>query len=158
MIDWFLSPLIFVSPTTPLPPPPFPPISLCPNLNRIQSRTSRHFLSFPNTLTPSLNEPLVIQYEVKLQHGLECGGAYIKLLTEESVVGEEEKGLRAGEEYTDKTPFSIMFGPDKCGSTNKGKCFWGLEKEKIQQNLYDWVNARGRFSSFHLPSQKPYHG
>ncbi|KAJ9110732.1 hypothetical protein QFC20_002773 [Naganishia adeliensis] len=58
--------------------------------------------------------PLVVQYEVKTQKGLECGGAYLKLLTENP--GE---GLRAGEDFTDKTPFTIMFGPDKCGATNK---------------------------------------
>ncbi len=88
-----------------------------------ESKAAHHAISslFPTPITPSLNEPLVIQYEVKLQHGLECGGAYIKLLTEESSVDDEEKGLRAGEEYTDKTPFTIMFGPDKCGSTNKGE-------------------------------------
>jgi len=57
----------------------------------------------------------VVQYEVKLQKGLDCGGAYIKLLTESA----DGEGLRAGAEYTDKTPFTIMFGPDKCGSTNK---------------------------------------
>lgn len=39
-----------------------------------------------------------MQYEVKLQKGLECGGAYIKLLTE----ADGGEGLRAGEEYTDK--------------------------------------------------------
>ena len=73
-------------------------------------------------------KPLVVQYEVKLQKGLDCGGAYIKLLTESD---ETAEGLRAGEDYTDKvsksyeqelmskTPFTIMFGPDKCGSTNK---------------------------------------
>jgi calnexin len=58
--------------------------------------------------------PLVVQYEVKTQKGLECGGAYLKLLTENP--GE---GLRVGEDFTDKTPFTIMFGPDKCGATNK---------------------------------------
>jgi hypothetical protein len=39
-----------------------------------------------------------VQYEVKLQKGLDCGGAYIKLLTED----ESGSGLRAGDEYTDK--------------------------------------------------------
>jgi calnexin len=53
-----------------------------------------------------------IRYEVKLQSGLECGGAYMKLLTV------SEKGIHA-EEFSDKTPYTIMFGPDKCGSTNK---------------------------------------
>ena len=36
----------------------------------------------------------------------------MKLLTE------SEKGIQA-EEFSDKTPYTIMFGPDKCGSTNK---------------------------------------
>lgn len=40
-----------------------------------------------------------MQYEVKLQKGLDCGGAYIKLLTESEATDE---GLRAGEDYTDK--------------------------------------------------------
>jgi len=55
---------------------------------------------------------LVVQYEVKLQKGLECGGAYIKLLTD------SEQGIKF-QEFSDKTPYTIMFGPDKCGSTNK---------------------------------------
>jgi calnexin len=36
----------------------------------------------------------------------------MKLLTE------SEKGVHA-EEFSDKTPYTIMFGPDKCGATNK---------------------------------------
>lgn len=39
-------------------------------------------------------KPLVVQYETKLQKGLECGGAYVKLL---SLGGEQE-----GEEFSDK--------------------------------------------------------
>ncbi|RLV91435.1 Calnexin [Spathaspora sp. JA1] len=52
---------------------------------------------------------LVVQYEVKLQSGLQCGGAYIKLLDE------ARDYLRFGSE----TSYSIMFGPDKCGNENK---------------------------------------
>ena len=55
---------------------------------------------------------LVIQYEVKLQNRLECAGAYLKLLTE------SKSGIQA-EEFSDKTPYTIMFGPDKCGAKNK---------------------------------------
>ncbi|CAG8498946.1 10303_t:CDS:2, partial [Scutellospora calospora] len=58
------------------------------------------------------DKTLIVQYEVKLQDGLECGGAYLKLLTE------SDKGIQAIE-FSDKTPYTIMFGPDKCGSTNK---------------------------------------
>ncbi|KAI8809115.1 calnexin, partial [Cladochytrium replicatum] len=54
---------------------------------------------------------LVVQYEVKFQNGLECGGAYMKLLTaSDSFIPEK---------FEDKTPYTIMFGPDKCGYTNK---------------------------------------
>lgn len=43
--------------------------------------------------------------------GLECGGAYMKLL-------EDNKALHA-EEFSNASPYVIMFGPDKCGATNK---------------------------------------
>ncbi|ODO00609.1 calnexin [Cryptococcus wingfieldii CBS 7118] len=82
----------------------------------LKTKAAHHAIStlFPQPIDPK-GKPFALQYEVKLQKGLECGGAYIKLLTEH----EEGEGLRAGEDYTDKTPFTIMFGPDKCGSTNK---------------------------------------
>ncbi|VDN39267.1 unnamed protein product [Gongylonema pulchrum] len=57
------------------------------------------------------SKPLVVQYEVKYEDGQECGGGYVKLLTEGA-----EKKL---DEFTDKTPYTIMFGPDKCGATSK---------------------------------------
>lgn len=43
--------------------------------------------------------------------GLECGGAYMKLL-------QDNKKLHA-EEFSNASPYVIMFGPDKCGATNK---------------------------------------
>lgn len=58
------------------------------------------------------DKPLIVQYEVILQDGQECGGAYLKLLSE----GPETKNL---EQFHDKTPYSIMFGPDKCGNDHK---------------------------------------
>ena len=56
-------------------------------------------------------DTLVVQYEVKLQSGLECGGAYMKLL-------QDNKKL-ASDEFSNACPYIIMFGPDKCGATNK---------------------------------------
>ncbi|KAI1287330.1 Calnexin [Halotydeus destructor] len=53
---------------------------------------------------------LVVQYEFQFRNGQECGGAYIKLLASPS--GELSK-------LDDKTPYSIMFGPDKCGNDHK---------------------------------------
>lgn len=55
---------------------------------------------------------VVLQYEVRLQNGLECGGAYIKYLRPQD----------AGwipKEFDNESPYTIMFGPDRCGTTNK---------------------------------------
>lgn len=61
----------------------------------------------PVAFTPG--DDLVIQYELKFDEALNCGGAYIKLLRETSDLT-----------YLDgQTPYTIMFGPDKCGGTNK---------------------------------------
>lgn len=46
-----------------------------------------------------------------LPDGLECGGAYMKLLR-------DNKELHA-DEFSNASPYVIMFGPDKCGATNK---------------------------------------
>ncbi|KAH8332605.1 hypothetical protein KR074_007007 [Drosophila pseudoananassae] len=58
------------------------------------------------------DKPLVVQYEVTLQEGQECGGSYLKLLS----AGKETDELT---NFNDKTPYTIMFGPDKCGSDVK---------------------------------------
>ncbi|KAH8271259.1 hypothetical protein KR018_004833, partial [Drosophila ironensis] len=58
------------------------------------------------------DKPLVVQYEVTLQEGQECGGSYLKLLS----AGKETNELTA---FNDKTPYTIMFGPDKCGNDVK---------------------------------------
>jgi calnexin len=56
-------------------------------------------------------KPLVVQYEVKFQNGQECGGAYIKLLSKDDKLDLNN--------FHDKTPYTIMFGPDKCGNDHK---------------------------------------
>ncbi|PIA40649.1 hypothetical protein AQUCO_02400012v1 [Aquilegia coerulea] len=55
---------------------------------------------------------IVLQFETRLQNGLECGGAYLKYLRP------QEAGWKS-KEFDNESPYSIMFGPDKCGSTNK---------------------------------------
>lgn len=56
-------------------------------------------------------EPFIVQYEVNFQDGIECGGAYLKLLSHS-----DDLNLA---EFHDKTPYTIMFGPDKCGEDYK---------------------------------------
>jgi len=60
---------------------------------------------------PAEGKPLVFQYEVKFQAEMTCGGAYVKLLSSD-----------ADDDFTefhDKTPYTIMFGPDRCGADEK---------------------------------------
>lgn len=57
-------------------------------------------------------KPLVVQYEVLHQNGQECGGAYLKLLSADKQSADLRK-------LHDKTPYTIMFGPDKCGNDYK---------------------------------------
>ena len=67
-----------------------------------------------SSLLPSAVDPakdLVLQFELKLTNGLSCGGAYIKFVTADKDF--TPAGLK------DDTPYSVMFGPDKCGDTNK---------------------------------------
>lgn len=78
----------------------------------VKNAAAHHAISakFPDTID-NKGKTLVVQYEVKLQDGLECGGAYMKLL-------QDNKALHA-EEFSNASPYVIMFGPDKCGATNK---------------------------------------
>eukprot|EP01025_Chloroclados_australasicus_P003704 TRINITY_DN10889_c0_g1_i2.p1 TRINITY_DN10889_c0_g1~~TRINITY_DN10889_c0_g1_i2.p1 ORF type:complete len:547 (+),score=99.63 TRINITY_DN10889_c0_g1_i2:150-1643(+) len=66
-------------------------------------------------LTQSAIDPskgLVIQYEVRAgPAGWSCGGAYLKFLTYEPDFKPED--------LVQSTPYTIMFGPDKCGTTDK---------------------------------------
>lgn len=54
---------------------------------------------------------LVLQYDLKLSEGLTCGGAYLKFVSASAEFDPET--------LVEATPYSIMFGPDKCGATNK---------------------------------------
>lgn len=94
----------------------------------VKNPAAHHAISakFP-TKIDNKGKTLVIQYEVKLQSelhsplmrtftdsvsdGLECGGAYMKLLKDNKALHQEE--------FSNTSPYVIMFGPDKCGATNK---------------------------------------
>ncbi|KAK7686620.1 hypothetical protein QCA50_010220 [Cerrena zonata] len=70
-----------------------------------KNKAAHHAISaaFPKSIDFS-EKPLVVQYEVKYQKGGNCGGGYLKLL--------EDGFQTAGKEFSDKTPWTIMFGPD----------------------------------------------
>ncbi|XP_021772305.1 calreticulin-3-like [Chenopodium quinoa] len=55
------------------------------------------------------NRTLVLQYSIKFEQDIECGGGYIKLLS----------GFVNQKKFGGDTPYSLMFGPDICGSDTK---------------------------------------
>lgn len=60
--------------------------------------------------TPVTNDKkdLVVSFSVKHEQDLKCGGGYIKLLP-----------AMDAEKFHGETKYWLMFGPDRCGSTNK---------------------------------------
>ncbi|XP_008053094.1 calmegin [Carlito syrichta] len=78
----------------------------------LKSRAKHHAIS-AILVKPFIfaDKPLIVQYEVNFQDGIDCGGAYIKLLadTDDLIL----------ENFYDKTSYTIMFGPDTCGEDYK---------------------------------------
>lgn len=74
---------------------------------------SRHYALAKKFDTPFNNEgkTLVIQYTVKNEQGLDCGGQYLKFGTSDE--------LSQMNQFNSDTQYAVMFGPDICGSTNK---------------------------------------
>ncbi|XP_018426882.1 PREDICTED: calmegin [Nanorana parkeri] len=83
------------------------------DLGLVLKSTARHHAISSKLQKPFAfeNKPLIIQYEVNFQDSIDCGGAYIKLLSHSSNLNLEE--------FHDRTPYTIMFGPDKCGEDYK---------------------------------------
>lgn len=103
----------------------------------MKSPAAHHAISakFPKKID-NKGKTLVVQYEVKLQNGLECGGAYLKLLRDTKALHQEE--------FSNASPYVIMFGPDKCGSTNKVHLIINHQNPK-----------NGKYEEKHLTSPPP---
>jgi len=80
---------------------------------------------------------LIIQYSVKHEQRIDCGGGYIKL---------HPSGINQ-EQYNGDSEYNIMFGPDICGSstkrthvifTNKGKNH--LVKKEVKAESDEWTH------------------
>ncbi|EAY08344.1 Calreticulin family protein [Trichomonas vaginalis G3] len=78
---------------------------------------------FKNPL-PSKNRSLIIQYEFRAQHSFTCSGAYMKLFTGSSF---DPKKMN------DKTPWVILFGPDRCSSKQIIQLIFNLYNPILKQ-------------------------
>lgn len=85
------------------------------HLTGLQTSQDARFYALSNKFTPFTNKdkPLVIQFSVKHEQNIDCGGGYLKIfdckLDQKDMHGE--------------SPYEIMFGPDICGpGTKKVSC------------------------------------
>jgi len=81
---------------------------------------------------------LIIQYSVKHEQKIDCGGGYIKL---------HPKGGMNQANYNGDTPYNVMFGPDICGySTKKTHLIFNykgtnhLIKKDIKAETDEWTH------------------
>jgi len=75
----------------------------------VPDEARKYGLVATETIDLDTSNGFVFQYEVRFHEGITCGGSYMKLLAVNT----------PAEEFDDKTRYSVMFGPDKCGTTNK---------------------------------------
>ncbi|KAF3614212.1 Calreticulin [Capsicum annuum] len=82
-----------------------------PDDKGIQTTTdARHFaISAKIPEFSNKNRTLVVQYSIKFEQDIECGGGYLKL----------HSGYVNQKKYGGDTPYSMMFGPDLCGTQTK---------------------------------------
>lgn len=79
----------------------------------VMHEAKKHGISakFPGGAHSLGDAPLVLQYEVRLEKPHNCGGLYVKLLRDDDI---SDLSTLNGD-----TAYTIMFGPDKCGTTDK---------------------------------------
>lgn len=58
--------------------------------------------------------PFILQFEAKFQRGPKCDGAYVKLFR--APLDAPTPFVFRPERVDNQTPFSLMFGPDRCDS------------------------------------------
>jgi len=79
---------------------------------------------------------LIVQYSVKHEQRIDCGGGYIKLIP---------SGLKQ-EEFNGDSAYNVMFGPDICGTTHKTHVIFSnkgvnhLVKKEVKCESDEWTH------------------
>jgi len=97
---------------------------------------SAGFDSFSNA-----NKELIVQYQAKYEKDVECGGGYLK-------VGPK---LSDGATFGDPTPYSIMFGPDKCGYTKRTHLIFTYKGKNVLKKTTLFTSKRARVLLTYTP-------
>lgn len=123
---------------------PFKEVSIVGDKGLVaKDKATHHAISAPiaKPVNPK-GKTLVVQYEAKFQKVGNCGGGYVKLL---------EEGALANKEFSDTTPWVIMFGPDLTCPGTKVRC---VSVEPADNDAQADIVFKG---ALHLPSPKPHH-
>merc|ERR1712188_49421 len=67
------------------------------------------------------DKPLVVQYTVKHEQNIDCGGAYLKL----------GPAPFDGKDFHGETKYNIMFGPDICGMTKRTHLIFNYKEKNL---------------------------
>merc|ERR1719345_365458 len=67
------------------------------------------------------DKTLVVQYSVKHEQGIDCGGAYLKL----------GGGEFDGKKFHGETAYNVMFGPDICGMTKRTHLIFNYNENNL---------------------------
>lgn len=106
----------------------------------IPEKARKYGISAPiSGLSDTSGKDFVLQYEVKIDEAMTCGGAYVKLPTE----GYSPKS------FDGSTTYSVMFGPDRCGATDKTHFIFQSKNPKtgefIEHHLKDPPSVANAF-------------
>nr|ANM86096.1 calreticulin [Stygiella incarcerata] len=70
----------------------------------------------------NMGKDLVLQFTVKFEQDIDCGGGYVKVLPKDL----DQKG------FNGESTYSIMFGPDICGSTKKVHVIFNYNGKNVE--------------------------
>jgi len=80
----------------------------------LQTKPDARFFALSGEMKDFNNKdkPFVLQYSVKHEQNIDCGGAYVKILP----AGLDQEQFHGGK---DESVYNFMFGPDVCGTSKK---------------------------------------
>lgn len=80
-------------------------------LSGLQTSQDARFYALSNKFTPFSNKdkPLVVQFSIKHEQNIDCGGGYLKVFD----CSLDQKDMHG------ESPYLLMFGPDICGPGTK---------------------------------------